>query len=111
MKILEFITQQGQKLVKKCTLIDAEHMLVDEQIYCVNRIGKMNQTSAIEYCKELNATLPLPLSLLEFEVFSNFSGPDRTWIGISDSSSSGKRSYWRDFKNKKPVFIKERVKF
>ena len=106
MKILEFITQQGQKLVKKCTLIDAEHMLVDEQIYCVNRIGKMNQTSAIEYCKELNATLPLPVSLLEFETLSNFSNPHNAWIDLSDPFNTGKKMNWRDFENKQPDYVK-----
>ena len=69
----------------------------------------MNQTRAMQYCKELNATLPLPVSLLEFETFSNFSGPDKAWIGISDPSGSGKRENWRDVQNKKPVYVKLRV--
>ena len=33
------------------------------------------------------------------------------WIGISDPFNSGKRENWRDAKNKKPIFIKSRVKF
>ena len=77
-------------------------MLVDEKIYCANKNGIMNLTRATEYCKELNATLPLPLSLLEFEVFSSLTGLDKAWIGISDPSNSGKRENWRDVQNKRP---------
>ena len=69
----------------------------------------MNQTSAMQYCKDFNATLPLPVSLLEFEVFSNFSSPDKTWIGISDPSSSGKKENWKDVENKQPVYVKPKV--
>ena len=109
MEILGFTTQQGRKLVKKCSLIGAEYMLVDERIYCANKNGNMNQTRAIEHCKELNATLPLPISLLEFEVFSNFSSPDKSWIGLNDPSRSGKKENWRDIQDKQPVFVKPRV--
>ena len=70
----------------------------------------MNQTRAMKYCKKLNATLSLPISLLEFETFSNFSGAHKAWIGISDPSNSGKRQNWRDSQNKKPVYVKLRVK-
>ena len=69
----------------------------------------MNQTRAIEYCKKLNSTLPLPVSLLEFEVFSNFSGPEKAWIGIKDPSNSGKKNSWKDFENKQPAFVKSRL--
>ena len=69
----------------------------------------MNQTRAIDYCRQLNATLPLPVSLLEFEVFSSFSGPKKAWIGVSDTSKSGRKENWKDVENKKPKFIKTRV--
>ena len=69
----------------------------------------MNQTRAIQHCKELNATLPLPVSLLEFEVFSNFSSPKKTWLGLSDPSNSGKKKNWRDVQNKNPTYVKQRV--
>ena len=95
--------------MKKCSLKGAKHIFVDERIYCANTNDNMNQTRAIEYCKKLNATLPLPVSLLEFEVFSNFSRPNNAWIGISDPSNSGKNENWRDFQNKKPVYVKLRV--
>ena len=70
----------------------------------------MNQTEAYGYCKNLNATLPLPLSLLEYEVFSNFSSPNKTWIGITDPLNSGKKENWRDVLNKQPVYVKLVVK-
>ena len=67
----------------------------------------MNQPTARAYCEKLNAKLPLPLSLLEFETFSNFSKPESTWIGISDRSNRGKKENWKDFKDKKPAYVKE----
>ena len=69
----------------------------------------MNQTRAVEYCTKLNATLPLPVSLLEFEIFSNFSGPEKAWIGISDPSNSGKKENWKDDENRQPAYVKTRV--
>ena len=96
--------------MRKCTLIGAKHVLVDERIYCINRNGNMNQTRAMQYCKDINATLPLPVSLLEFQAFSNFSRPHKAWIGISDPSNSGKKKNWRDGQNKKPAYVKPRVK-
>ena len=69
----------------------------------------MNQTKAIEYCRKLNATLPLPVSLLEFEVFSNFSGPKKAWIGVNDPLNSGKTENWRNLENKQPTYIKTGV--
>ena len=108
--ILEDLVQRGQKLAKKCTLIGAKHALIDEQIYCFNRNEYMNQTRAMQYCKEINATLPLPASLLEFETMSYLSSPDKAWIGISDPSHSGKKGNWKDVQNKKPVYVKPRVK-
>ena len=105
----EFIFRQDQKIARNCTLYGAKHVLVDERLYCVNKNGNMNQTRALQYCKEMNATLPLPVSLLEFETFSNFFSPHKAWIGISDPSKSGKKENWKDNQNKKPVYVKPRV--
>ena len=69
----------------------------------------MNLTRATEYCKELNATLPLPISLLEFEMFSKFFSPDKAWISISDPLNSGRKENWRDVENKQPAYVKARV--
>ena len=107
---LGFVIERGQKFNKVCSLKGAKYMLVDERIYCANKNANMNQTRAIEYCKKRNATLPLPISLLEFEVFSNLSGLDNAWISISDPSSSGKTENWKDVQNKKPAYVKLRVK-
>ena len=95
--------------MKKCSLSGAKHILVDERIYCANKNEIMNQTRALEYCRERNATLPLPTSLLEFEVFSNFSGPEKAWIGINDPSNSGKKENWKDVENRQPSYVKTRV--
>ena len=109
-EILGFIIQQGHQLVKKCSLGGAKHIIVDERIYCANKYKSMNYTRAVEHCEKLNATLPLPTSLLEFEIFSNFTGPNKVWIDITDSSKSGKKENWRDAQNKQPAYVKSRVK-
>ena len=108
--ILGFIIRQGEQFVKQCSLSGAKYLLVDERIYCANKNEIMNQTRAMQYCKDINATLPLPVGLLEFEAFSNFSSPHKAWIGISDPSNSGKKKNWRDGQNKKPAYVKPRVK-
>ena len=95
-------------MIKKCSLSGAKHILVDERIYCASKSENMNQTRAIEYCQALNATLPLPVSLLEFEAFSNFSNPNASWIGISDPLNSGKRENWRSVTKKQLDYIKPR---
>ena len=69
----------------------------------------MNQTRAVEYCRELNATLPLPVSLAEFEVFSNFSSPEKAWIGLRDPSNSGIKENWKDVENNQPAYVKKKV--
>ena len=69
----------------------------------------MNQIRAIQYCKELNATLPLPVSLLEFKAFSNFSSPHKAWTGVTDPFNSGRKMNWRDLENKKPAYVKQMV--
>ena len=95
--------------MNRCSLSGAKYLLVDERIYCANKNEIMNQTRAREYCRERNATLPLPVSLLEFEVFSNFSGPEKAWIGITDRSNSGKKENWKDVENKRPEYVKPMV--
>ena len=69
----------------------------------------MSYIQALNFCKKQRATLPLPLSLLEFEVFYNFSGPNKAWIGISDPLSGRKKQSWTEFINNQPVYIKLRV--
>ena len=92
--------------MRNCTLVGAKYILVDERLYCVNKNGKMNQNRAMQYCKELNAKLPLPVSSLEFEAFSKFSSPYTAWIGMSDPSNSGKKENWKDVQNEKPAYVK-----
>ena len=102
----EFFVQHGEKIWKNCTLIGAKHLVVDERIYCLKKNGKLNYPMALEYCRKLDATLPLPMSLLEFEAFSNFTSPYNTWIGINDPSNSGKKENWRDAQNNAPAYVK-----
>ena len=92
--------------MKKCSLTSAKHVVIDEQIYCIKNNGNMNYSKALNFCKKQKATLPLPSSLLEFEVFYNFSGTNKTWIGVSDPLRSRKKESWIEFLNNQPVYIK-----
>ena len=101
--------QNDLNVLGKCSVGAGVQVVIDEQVYCLTQGGKMTLVKAIEYCMKLNATLPMPLSSLEFEAFSIFSSPLNTWLGISDVSNSGQKENWRDFQNSQPSYVKSRV--
>ena len=114
--MVDLLRLQGGNIARISELDAAKSNRFDIEVAKkVHSHGKMNQTKAIEYCAERNATLPLPVSLLEFEGFSNFSRShwydpiDSVWIGISDPSRSGNKDSWRDVNNKQPAFVKSMV--
>ena len=61
----------------------------------VNR-GHKHQDEAINYCEKVNAGLPLPKSKGEVDEFLKITGSLSTWIGITDSTKSGKKAAWKD---------------
>ena len=58
--------------------------------------GKKNQDEAIDWCKKMNAGLPLPKSKGELTEFLKITKSDTVWIGLTDSTKSGNISAWKD---------------
>ena len=58
--------------------------------------GKKNQDEAIDWCKKINAGLPLPKSKGELTEFLKITKSDNVWIGLTDSTKSGKMAAWKD---------------
>ena len=58
--------------------------------------GLKNQKAAIDFCKKMNAGLPLPKSKGEAAEYSNITGSGWVWMGLTDSTKSGKMAAWKD---------------
>ena len=58
--------------------------------------GKKGQNKAIQFCKKMNAGLPLPKSKGEVDEYLKITGSERVWIGITDSTQSGDMAAWKD---------------
>ena len=61
--------------------------------------GKKKQNEAMDFCKNINAKLPLPKSKAELDEFvkiTDFSEPSWVWIGIRDLTRGGVKANWKD---------------
>ena len=58
--------------------------------------GAKRQNEAIDFCKKMNAGLPLPKSKGEVKEFLKFTGWHNVWIGITDVTKSGNMAAWKD---------------
>ena len=58
--------------------------------------GRKSQDGAIDFCKKLNAGLPLPKSKGELTEFLKITGFFSVWIGLTDSTNSGNKASWKD---------------
>ena len=58
--------------------------------------GRKSQDEAINFCKKLNAGLPLPKSKGELTEFLKITGFHHVWIGLTDSTKSGNMAAWKD---------------
>ena len=58
--------------------------------------GRKSQDGAIDFCKKLNAGLPLPKSKRELIEFLKITGFHHVWIGLTDSTKSGNMAAWKD---------------
>ena len=69
------------------------------------------QYHAVDYCKSINAKLPLPKSKEEFDEFRRIMD-FYVWIGIMDTSVSGNKSNWRDLEGNliENAYVNLRVK-
>ena len=61
--------------------------------------GKKSQDAAIEFCKKMNAGLPLPKSKGEAAEFLRITG-SHVWIGLKDVTKSGNMAAWKDLDGK-----------
>ena len=50
----------------------------------------------MDFCKNINAKLPLPKSKAEFDEFVKITGSSYVWIGIKDLTMGGVRENWKD---------------
>ena len=58
--------------------------------------GIKSQDEAIDFCKKLNAGLPLPKSKEETAEYLKITGASSFWIGLTDSTQSGDKTAWKD---------------
>ena len=58
--------------------------------------GEKKQDEAIDFCKKMNAGLPLPKNKGEVDKYLKITGSEYVWIGITDSTQSGNVSAWKD---------------
>ena len=84
-------------VVRKCTLTGSIEVLSYDGInYCMVNHGKKSQDAAIEFCKKMNAGLPLPKNKGEVDEYLKITGSKYVWIGITDSTQSGDKAAWKD---------------
>ena len=84
-------------VVSQCTLTGSiKKLTYDCNSYCMVNHGKKHQEAAIDFCKKMNARLPLPKSEGEATKFLKITGSEKVWIGITDSKKSGKMAEWID---------------
>ena len=89
----------GSKLgvVPQCTLTGSIKTLThDGNTYCMVNHGKKHQDAAIDFCKKMNAGLPLPKSKEETTEYLKITGSEYVWIGLTDSTKSGDMAAWKD---------------
>ena len=100
-------------VVPHCTLTGLVKTLTyDGNSYCMVNHGTKNQDAAIEFCKKINAGLPLPKSKGELDEYLKITGQKRVWMGLTDSTQSGNMAAWKDLEGK-PVgnrFVNLRVR-
>ena len=58
--------------------------------------GSKKQNEAMDYCKNINAKLPLPKSKAEQDEFMKVTKTSWVWIGIKDETKFGVKANWKD---------------
>ena len=58
--------------------------------------GLKNQHTAIDFCKKLNAGLPLPKNKAETAEYQKITGFSNVWIGLTDVTKSKDIAAWKD---------------
>ena len=97
------------------TELDKQNRFYDERIYCIEDAGtRMIQSEAMEFCRDLQAKLPLPVSADELEAFMDYLkvtfGENQLLIGIRDSKLTKLKENWKDIEGKSAIYANLRVK-
>ena len=102
----------GLGIVTKRTLTGAvKHINVDGRSYCVVDHGKKKHPEAFEFCKKLNARLPLPRNKQEADEFLKISGPN-VWTNVDarNPKQTSNKAEWVDAEDKllgnRPVYLR-----
>ena len=95
-------------VVTKCTLTGTVKIIkVDGHSYCAVNHGNKELSEAVEFCKDLNARLPLPRNKAELDEFREIS-PSWTHVDARNLNKSPYKSEWVDAEDKplgnRPVY-------
>ena len=99
----------GFGFVTKCTLTGSVKKInVEARSYCVVDYGNMKHPEAFEFCKKLNARLPLPRNKQEADEFFKIS-PFWTHVDARNPKKSSNKAEWVDAEGKplgnRPVYL------
>ena len=99
----------GLGIVTKCTLTGyVQNINVDGRSYCVVDHGIKKHSEAFEFCKKLNARLPLPRNKQEADEFLKISGRMWTHVDARNPKQTSNRAEWVDAEDKplgnRPVY-------
>ena len=82
---------------------------VDGRSYCVVDHGKKKHSEAFEFCKKLNARLPLPRNKQEADEFLKIS-PSFTNVDARNPKKTSNKAEWVDAEDKllgnRPVYLR-----
>ena len=101
----------GLGIVTKCTLTGVvKNINVDGRSYCVVDHGKKKHPEAFEFCKQLNARLPLPRNKKEADEFLKISGRTYTNVDARNPKRTSNKAEWVDAEGKplgnRPVYLR-----
>ena len=100
----------GLGIVTKCTLEgDVKNVKVGGRSYCaVDHGGSYKHTEAVEFCKNLNARLPLPRNKAELDEFRKII-PMFAHVDARNPKKTSNKAEWVDAEDKplgnRPVYL------
>ena len=99
----------GLGFVAKCTLTGAvKNITVYGRSYCVVDHGYKKHPEAFEFCRKLNARLPLPKNKQEMDEFLKIS-PSWTHVDARNLKKTSNKAEWVDAEGKpfgnRPVYL------
>ena len=87
-----------------------KNIYVNGRSYCVADHGRMKHPEAFEFCKKLNARLPLPRNKQEADEFIKIGGKTDTNVDARNPKKTSNRAEWVDAEDKplgiRPVYLR-----